>query len=62
MPRAAALALLLVVAAVAGCGGSSAEPHASSGEVVALKSVEEVRSAFAADEGKPRLVLLLSPT
>jgi hypothetical protein len=62
MPRAAALALLLVVAAVAGCGGSSAEPRASSGEVVALKSVEQVRSAFAADAGKPRLVLLLSPT
>jgi hypothetical protein len=62
MRRAVALAFLLVATTVAGCGGSSAEPNASSGDVVALKSVDQVRSAFAGDAGKPRLVLLLSPT
>ena len=59
-----ALILLAVSLAIAGagCGGSSVEPHASGGEVTNLKSVDQVRSAFAADAGRPRLVLLLSPT
>ena len=55
------IAALLAIAGAA-CGGSSSEPHASSGDVVPLKSVDQLRSAFAADAGKPRLVLLLSPT
>jgi hypothetical protein len=62
MRRAVALALLLVAAAGAGCGGSSNEPRSSSGDVVDLTSVDQVRAAFTNDAGKPRLVLLLSPT
>jgi hypothetical protein len=56
------LGLALVVAVGAGCGGSSSEPRSSSGDVVDLTSVDQVRSAFMDDAGKPRLVLLLSPT
>jgi hypothetical protein len=62
MRRAVALALLLVAGAGAGCGGSSNEPRSSSGDVVDLTSVDQVRAAFTNDAGKPRLVLLLSPT
>jgi hypothetical protein len=66
MRRALAVGFLLVATAIAtasaGCGGSSGDRLASSGEVVNLRSVDQVRSAFTHDDGKARLVLLLSPT
>lgn len=57
-------ALVLAVAALvaAGCGGSSVESAPASAEVAELRSVDQVGTAFDADRGKPRLVLLLSPT
>jgi hypothetical protein len=59
----AAIAALLVVLALAGCGGSDSGPQsASAGEIVALTGVEKLRDAFAADEGTARLLLVLSPT
>lgn len=60
----AALAFLVLVAVLvgAGCGGSSAERTADPGAVAELTDVEQLASAFDADRGKPRLVLLLSPT
>ena len=39
------------------CGGSAAAD-----ELEELESVQELRERFNADAGKPRLVLLLSPT
>ena len=54
---------MLVLSALAGCGGSDAGPQsASAGEIVELTGVDELRGAFAADEGMARLVLVLSPT
>ena len=60
---------LLVVSAVcalwlAGCSGSEQSNDTASepGAVTELKSVETLREAFDADAGKPRLLLLLSPT
>jgi len=61
MRRAVGFAVLLLAIASAGCGGSSGEQR-SSGDVVNLTSVAQVRSAFTHDAGKPRLMLLLSPT
>jgi hypothetical protein len=57
------LPLLLALAAVAltGCGGGSATDSADA-TVTELTSVDQLASAFEADKGKPRLVLLLSPT
>ncbi len=45
--------------ALAACGGTTAP---AGGEAAELRSVEQFASAFEADGGKPRLVLLLSPT
>jgi hypothetical protein len=61
-----ALPLLLALAAVAlnGCGGGSdVETSATGGAAVTeLASVDQLATAFDADKGKARLVLLLSPT
>ncbi len=51
--------LALATLVLAACGGTSAP---AGGEVAELRSVDQVASAFEADRGKPRLVLLLSPT
>ena len=64
--RLVAAAVAVVAVLVAGCGGSS-EPDsrpvpATTGDVADLKTVDDVRDAFAAAEGSPRLLLLLSPT
>jgi hypothetical protein len=63
MARRAAVAVGVLLFALAGCGGSDPGPQsASAGEIVELTGVDELRSAFVADDGTHRLVLLLSPT
>ncbi len=56
--------LALAVLALAGCGGDeAAAPEASSGgDVQELANVLDLRAAFEADAGKPRAIVLLSPT
>ena len=62
MLRAALLAL--AVLALAACGGEeAAAPEASpGGQVQELANVLDLRAAFEADAGKPRLLVLFSPT
>jgi hypothetical protein len=56
-------ASLLVVAAVAaGCGGEGRENAAGTGKLVPITDVRQVGDRFDRDSGRPRLVLLLSPT
>ena len=58
---ATAVALLLL----AGCGGGgSGTPsgHPSAQAMPQLRSIDQLRSAFNADTGVPRLVVLISPT
>jgi hypothetical protein len=58
-----ALAAAVVVFALAGCGGSDSGTRSSaSGEIVELTGVDELRGAFAEDDGTARLLLVLSPT
>ena len=49
---------------LAGCSGSeqSTSSAPESGKVTELKSVDTLKTAFDVDSGKPRLLLLLSPT
>ncbi|MEJ7793466.1 MAG: hypothetical protein WKF65_15975 [Gaiellaceae bacterium] len=61
---------LVVVAAaltLAGCGGDETPPAPESGAapkdgVKELTNVLDLRSDFEADAGRPRVILLLSPT
>jgi hypothetical protein len=63
MRRAARGALLVIAVLVAaGCGGSGGEQAAAPARVADLTSVDQFRAAFDAAAGRPRLVLLLSPT
>jgi len=62
--RRAAL-LLIAASALAGCGGDeTAKQEAASpaGAVKQLANVLDLRADFEADAGKPRLLLLFSPT
>jgi hypothetical protein len=55
--------VLAVALTLAGCGGSDApSPESASGEVVELTQLAALKAAYAEGEGKPRLLLLLSPT
>jgi ABC-type glycerol-3-phosphate transport system substrate-binding protein len=56
--------LLLAALALAGCGGdkTTTSETAGTGEVRELANVLDLRAAFEADAGKPRVVLLFSPT
>jgi hypothetical protein len=58
------VAVLLGVVAllVAACGGASDAVQEDDARVVPLRKVDQLASEFEADRGKPRLVLLLSPT
>lgn len=49
---------------LAGCSGSEQSTSIASepGKVTELKSVDTLRAAFDEGDGKPRLLLLLSPT
>jgi hypothetical protein len=58
---------MLAAVVVAGCGGSdsgtSAPPTGTAEEaVVELASLDPITQRFDADRGKPRLLLILSPT
>ena len=62
MRRVAALILLALLAG-AGCGGNGEKDAATeSGGVESLDNVLALRSAFEADAGKTRLIVLFSPT
>jgi len=62
--------MLAAVAVVAGCGGgdevtsapSAGAAEATVGGVVELASLDQITERFDADRGKPRLLLILSPT
>jgi ABC-type glycerol-3-phosphate transport system substrate-binding protein len=56
--------LLLAALALAGCGGDKTAPSesAATGGVRELANVLDLRAAFEADAGKPRVVFLFSPT
>ena len=60
--------LVLAVLALAGCGGSgggneTAAPEAAPADGVQdIANVLDLRAAFEADAGKPRLLFLFSPT
>lgn len=63
------LAIAAFVAVLAGCGGAKTASHGgtssrprATGQLTDLHSVEQLASLFNADAGKPRLVLLMSPT
>jgi hypothetical protein len=56
-----ALVVLAGMLALAGCGGSSDNASAVA-DVTDVATVDDVRRGFAAADGTPRLVLLLSPT
>ena len=59
------LVVAMLAMALAGCGGSDGGPPtggSAAGGLVELKSVDTLRAAFAEGQGKPRLLLLLSPT
>jgi hypothetical protein len=66
-----ALAAVLVasVLAAAGCSGgdgggapTASPPAAASAQLQDVAGVLDLRAVFNADEGRPRLLLLLSPT
>ena len=59
------VAFLLLAALAAGCGGDEAakqEAAPPAGSVKQLANVLDLRADFEADAGKPRLILLFSPT
>jgi ABC-type glycerol-3-phosphate transport system substrate-binding protein len=60
--------LLLAVLALTACGGGgggapeASSPASAAGGLTDIESVLDLRAAFNADSGRPRLLLLLSPT
>lgn len=56
----------LLALALAGCGGSTETNDGAGsgtpGEVVELQSLDTLTDAFAAGDGRARVLLLLSPT
>jgi hypothetical protein len=55
-------ALLLLLLALAGCGGSEEQSAEPAGGVQPLDNVLALRSDFEAAAGKTRLLVLFSPT
>ncbi len=62
MTRALFAVLVVIALALAACGGVGTESAGGDASVTELTSVDQLATAFDADKGKPRLVLLLSPT
>ena len=67
MRRLAALLVCAAAVAVAGCGGggratSSSAPATKRDGVTELRSIGQLRAAFNAHPGIPRLIVLASPT
>jgi hypothetical protein len=60
------LALLLVALVVAGCGGGGdeggGETRRAAPQLADLTSVDQLRERFNADQGVPRLIVLVAPT
>ena len=59
------LALVAAAAVLAGCGSDSSPTGGERAEPAGVRDVTSVlalRAAFNADRGKPRLLLILSPT
>jgi hypothetical protein len=63
------LAFLLLVLVAAACGGSDddgpsrvAEPAPAEPTLTDLTSVDQLRERFNADQGVPRLIVLVAPT
>jgi predicted small lipoprotein YifL len=55
--------LVLAVLALAGCGDKTADLDAAPADgVQELTNVLDLRAAFEADAGKPRVLFLFSPT
>ena len=56
--------LVVAVALLAGCGGSATKASAPAGDdpVTDIRNVLDLRSAFEANAGKARLLILLAPT
>ena len=57
-----AIAAVLALIALAGCGDSDERSASSPGKVVDLTGPDDLRNAFVADEGRAKLLLVLSPT
>jgi hypothetical protein len=57
-----ALALLLALSVLAGCGGSGADERTDPSGLTDLSGVADLRGAFNEKNGVPRLMLFLSPT
>ena len=60
-----ALVVVLLAGVLAGCGGGSDDGDAGSAaaeRVTVVSNVLQLRAAFNEDAGKPRLLLVLSPT
>jgi hypothetical protein len=60
-----ALVLVLFAGVLAGCGGGTDEGDRGSAapdRVTPVSNVLQLRAAFNEDGGKPRLLLILSPT
>jgi len=53
---------LTVALTLVGCGSSTPVSSVEPGAVVELTQLAMLKAAFAEDEGKPRLLILLSPT
>ena len=62
--RAWLVVVALSAALLTGCSGSEQSTSVASypGKVTELTSLDTLKAAFDADEGKTRLLLLLSPT
>ena len=65
MRRLASLFALFALLALTGCGSSEQKPAAPAIESRGIQDLDNVlalRSAFEADAGKTRVIILLSPT
>ena len=58
----AVLATSLAVLVAASCGGTGGSTEGGSDRLTKLSNLTPISDAFNADKGKPRLVLLFSPT